>query len=309
VNHIFWHGMPYQPQAASHEPQAPTQTGSFYASVYVGPDGALAPDLPEFNAYMERVCGAMKLGRPYSDVAVYLPLEDQWMKGELPRTQQKPSAKYHWEMHYLRFPAELQGRQPLWVSTPFLEQARFENGALSVGDARFGLLYVDCEWLDSDGLAQVSRLAKAGLPVCLKRLPQRPGKAIDKRTAKDYQLALEALTRLNNVSSDLGNLSQEPPLVSGRDAPDFWCRSVDDELLFFFSHPASRGLTYPMEYRRAAQAGRTGRDVRFSLGGSAPAFELAVEFGPCESLLLRVSRTGRGERLDGGYEPPVPIGI
>jgi hypothetical protein len=309
VNHIFWHGMPYQAQAQA-QAEAQAQAGQrnwFYASVHVGPDSSFAGQLPEFNAYMEKVCAAMKLGQPHSDVAVYLPLEDQWMKGELSAEQQKPSARYHWEMHYLRPPAELNGRQPLWVSAPFLEQARFEDGGLSVGDARFGLLYVDCEWLDSDGLTQISRLAKAGLPVCVKRLPKRPGRTVDKRAAKEYQQALEALTRLNNVSSDPGNLSQEPPLVSGRDAPDFWCRAVDDELLFFFGHPASRGLTYPMGYCQAAQAGRTGRDLRFNLGGSAPAFELPVEFGPGESLLLRVSPTGRVERLDVGYAPPVPI--
>jgi hypothetical protein len=305
VNHVFWHGMPYQTQA-----QAQAQAGRgdrFYASVHVGPDSSFAAELPAFNGYMERVCAAMKLGRPYSDVAVYLPLEDQWMKGELPKEQQKPSARYHWEMHCLRPPAELQGRQPLWVSTPFLRQARLEDGALPVGDARFSLLYVDSEWLDSDGLAQISRLAKAGLPVCLKRTPKRPGRAVDKRAAKEYQLTLEALTRLNNVSSDFGNLSQEPPLVSGRDAPDFWCRVVDDELLFFFGHPVSRGLTYPMKYGQAAQAGPTGRDLKFNLGGSASAFELSIEFEPCESLLLRVLRTGRVERLVTGYAPPVPV--
>jgi len=203
-------------------------------------------------------------------------------------------------MHYLRPPAELQGRQPLWVSTPFLEQARFEDGALQIGDARFGLLYVDCEWLDGAGLTQVSRLARAGLPVCLKRMPKRPGRAGDKRAAKEYQQTLEALARLNNVSSDLGSLSQELPLVSGSDLPDYWCRVVDDELLFFFGHPASRGLTYPLEYGRAARAQQTGRNLKFNLGEGAPSFELPTEFGPRESLLLRVSRTGRVERLDAG---------
>jgi hypothetical protein len=339
VNHVFWHGMPYQPQTTSPKPQArgaqaQAQAGqgqadsrqltansrsaeavgrklkavsSFYASVHVGPDSAFAAELPEFNGYMERVCAAMKLGRPYTDVAVYLPLEDQWMKGELPQEQQKPSAKYHWEMHYLRPPSELQGRQPLWVSAPFLEQASFEDGVLSAGDARFGLLYVDCQWLDSDGIAQVSRLAKAGLPVCLKRIPKRPGRAVDKRAAKEFQQTLDVLTRLNNVSSDLGNLTQELPLVSGCDAPDFWCRVVDDELLFFFGHPASRGLTYPLEYGRAALAQQTRRDLKLNLGGGTLSFDLPIQFGPGESLLLRVSRTGRVERLELGYVAPPPV--
>ncbi len=301
VNHIFWHGMPYQAQAHV------GRKNRFYASAHVGPDGSLAGELPEFNTYMERVCAAMKLGRPYSEVAVYMPIEDQWMKGELPKEQQKPSARYHWEMHYLRPPAELAGRQPLWVSAPFLEKARFEDGALQIGDARFGLLYVDCEWLDDNGLVQVSRLAKAGLPVCLKRMPKRPGRAGDKRAAKEHQQTLETLTRLNNVSSDLGSLSQELPLVSGCDLPDFWCRVVEDELLFFFGHPVSRGLTYPLEYGQAARARPTGRDLQFNPGGGTPSFRLPIEFGPGESLLLRVARTGRVERLDAGHAAPPSV--
>jgi hypothetical protein len=273
--------------------------------VHVGPDGALAAELPEFNGYMERVCRAMKLGRPYSEVAVYLPIEDQWMKGELPKEQQKPSARYHWELHYLRPPAELAGRQPLWISSPFLAKARFEDGMLVAGDVRFGLLYVDCEWLDGDGLAQITRLAKQGLPVCLKRQPRRPGRGLDKREAKAHERELDALMRMGNVSSDFRSLCQEPPIVSGEDMPDFWCRAVEDELLFFFGHPASRGLTYPMAYGSAASAGPARRDVRFSLSGSE-SFRLALDFGPGESLLLRVSRTGRVERLDLGWAAPIP---
>jgi len=299
VNHTFWHGMPYQTQAQA------GQKNRFYASVHVGPDGALARELPEFNKYMERVCAAMKLGRPYSEVAIYLPVADQWMKGELPKEQQKPSARYYWEMHYLRPPAELEGRQPLWVSAPFLEKARFEDGVLQVGDARFGLLYVDCEWFDGEGLAQVLRLAGKGLPVCLKRLPRRPGRVADKRAVKRYEQDLQSLTRLGNVSSDLATLTQEQPLVSGQDAPGFWCRVVDDEFLFFFGHPASRGLSYPMKYGQAASAAPSRRDVRFNLSGSE-SFRLSLDFGQCESLLLRVSRTGRVERLDLGYAPPIP---
>ena len=306
VNHVFWHGMPYQALAQARA-QAGEKRNRFYASVHVGPDGALAAHLPAFNAYMEKVSAAMKLGRPYSDVAVYLPLEDQWMKGELPKEQQKPSAKYHWEMHYLRPPAELAGRQPLWVSTPFLKEARFEDGRLSVGETDFSLLYVDCEWLDSDGMAEVLRWARAGLPVCFRRLPKRPGRSDQLSGASSqYQKDLRQLSAKGNVSDNLHTLLQEPPLVSGRDAPDFWCRAVDDELLFFFGHPASRGLTYPMEYGQAAKSESTRREVKFNLGGGVQPFWLPLEFEPFQSLLLRVSRSGRVEKLDISYSPPRP---
>jgi hypothetical protein len=315
VNHIFWHGMPYQPQASSHKPQAgggkaqaqAGQANRFYASVHVGPDSGFATELPAFNGYMEKVCAAMKLGRPYSDVAVYLPIEDQWMKGELPSGQQKPSAKYHWELHYLRLPNELAGRQPLWVSTAFLKGARFEDGKLRCGDAEFNLLYVDCEWLDEDALGEVFRLARQGTPVCLKRVPKRPGASLQFAGGRlQYGKHLKALAGMENVSDCVASLVQDAPLVSGHDAPDFWCRVVDDDLLFFFGHPASRGLTYRMKYGQAALAGSVRRDVRFSLGGSVSAFELPLEFAPCQSLLLRVSRSGRVEQLDISYFPPRP---
>ena len=313
VNHIFWHGMPYKPQASSHKPQAgeekaraQAQAGNrFYASVHVGPDSSFAAELPAFNGYMEKVCGAMKLGRPYSDVAVYLPVEDQWMKGELPSEQQKPSAKYYWELHYLRPPAELAGRQPLWVSTAFLRGARFEGGKLRCGETEFNLLYVDCEWLDEDALIEVLRLAKQGVPVCLKREPKRPGASLQfAGGGLQYRKNLQALAGLGNVSDSLASLVQDPPLVRGHDAPDFWCRVVDDELLFFFGHPASRGLTYPMKYGRAALAGSTRRQIRFGTGGPELGLELVLEFLPQQSLLLRVSKTGRVEQLDISYIPP-----
>ena len=85
---------------------------------------------------------------------------------------------------------------------------------------------------------------------------------------------------------------------------DFWCRIVDDELLFFFGHPATRGLTYPMRYAQSAQAVPTRREVRLNCGGSVSELELVLEFERYQSLLLRVSKTGRVEQLDISYIPP-----
>ena len=46
VNHIIWHGMPYNPADGSNQ---------FYATVHVGPDAHFTEELPAFNAYMEKV--------------------------------------------------------------------------------------------------------------------------------------------------------------------------------------------------------------------------------------------------------------
>ncbi len=75
VNQIVWHGMPYNPPGGNQR---------FYATTHVGPDSPFAPQIPAFNAYMETICMALRQGRPYTDVAVYLPLEDTWLAGELP---------------------------------------------------------------------------------------------------------------------------------------------------------------------------------------------------------------------------------
>jgi hypothetical protein len=288
VNHVFWHGMPYSPRGAGNR---------FYATVHVGPHGGFAPELPAFNAYMTKVCGLMKQGRPYTDVAVYLPIEDQWMKGELPPDLQKPSAKYHWELHYLRPPAELAGHQPLWVSAHFLKDPTYEDGLLICGEAEFGSLYVNCEWLDAEALREVLRLAEAGLPVCLKRLPARPGRAV---AGNDD--ALSRLTMLSNVNHDWQRVGRRPSLVSGVDAPDFWARVVDGDLLVFFGHPASRGLTYPMRYGRSAEAGAVEREVVLPWAGRQRSLRLV--FRPHQSLLLRVSDNGAAGFVDIEYHPP-----
>ncbi len=312
VNHVFWHGMPYQPQASSHKPQAPasdpgTQNpeprspNRFYASVHVGPDGALAPHLAEFNAYLAKVCGVMKQGKTYSDIAVYLPLEDNLMLGELPKKFQKPSAKYHWEMHYLRFPDELTGFAPLWVSHAFLKDATFEDRVLRCGAATFSLLYVDSDWLDSDALDDILRLARLGLPVCLKQKPKQPGHV----PATKHKHQLSMFQSLPNVSPDFSHVVRSKPLVSGDDLPQFWCRVADGDLNIFFANPAARGLTYPMEYGYAHRQAASTAVRQIEIRSSSPApCTLNLSFAPYQSLLLKVSKSGATGFEDIAYTPP-----
>ena len=166
VNQIVWHGMPYNPPGGSNE---------FYATVHVGPDAAFARELPEFNRRLTAVSSALRTGRNYTDVAVHLPLEDNWMRNLLPDDMLRPSAKYWWELQYQRFPEELRGWRPTWVTTEFLKDAEFRDGLLHCGAAEFRWLYLDVEWLAADGLREISRLSQAGLPVVMVRRPHAPG--------------------------------------------------------------------------------------------------------------------------------------
>ena len=69
----------------------------------------------------------MKMGRTFSQAAIYLPLEDERMKGLLPEKIQKPSSFYHWELHETKVPEKLKGYRPLWITDYFLKDAVIKN--------------------------------------------------------------------------------------------------------------------------------------------------------------------------------------
>jgi hypothetical protein len=167
-------------------------------TVHVGREGTLSKDLSSFNGYMEKVSRELKRGKTYSDIAVWLPLEDGRMMGEYPDELQVPGSQAAWELRYVYAPEEARGHHPLWVSHPFLKKAAFEDGRLTIGDTAFRALYVDVQYLSLEGLLTIVRLAREGLPVVLKRTPREPGRA---KTA-EYAQQLAELKGLQNVSVD-----------------------------------------------------------------------------------------------------------
>ncbi len=111
INMIIWHGMPYNQAGGNNQ---------FYASVHVGPDAAFALELPPFNKYLEKVSGYMRTGKPYTSMALYMPLEDSWMGVEYPDSLQFPWAWGEYELRYIKPPAETRGFQPIWINQNFL---------------------------------------------------------------------------------------------------------------------------------------------------------------------------------------------
>ncbi len=293
VNHIVWHGMPYNPESGNNR---------FYTTVHVGPDSGFADELPEFNKYMGKISGYLRRGRSYSDIAVYLPLEDLWMRGELPdEMRTSPDAKYHWEMRFTRFPEELKGYRPIWVSNHFLRQARYANGDLICGKLSFKLLYIDSEWLDEDALIEILRLAKEGLPICLKRYPMQPGRAKSER----YEDMFWELLTYGIVAEDLHRVHTGLPLIEGDDLPDFWCRVDNGHLLIFFANPMARNLKYPITYGQSYST----ETMRIPIAVNIPGNELDIilSFEPYQSLLLDISPSGDYEFIDIGFQPKTPV--
>ncbi|MBT5876960.1 MAG: hypothetical protein HOH43_26290, partial [Candidatus Latescibacteria bacterium] len=153
VNHIVWHGMPYNSDDSGN---------TFYATTHLGPDCAFVDELPAFNDYMTTVSGYLKAGQTYTDIAMYLPLEDVRMLHLLPDEQQTPAGTYYWELQDTARPHNLLGYHPLWVSAEILQEASVEGESIRCGAATFRMLVVDVEWLDREALSTLNRLANLG---------------------------------------------------------------------------------------------------------------------------------------------------
>jgi hypothetical protein len=281
LNQVIWHGTPFNP--------AGSDSISFYATVHAGPGGSLTPDIPELNRYLESVSKQMRRGRVYSDVAVYLPIEDAWIAGELPKEKQLPWAWGEYELRYLEVPEELRGYQPLWINGRFLEDGRPRTAdgrrRLEVGDCSFSALYVDVKYLDLSVLKTMTELAEAGFTVFLKQVPEEAGHV---RHAEFARLA-ERLKELSHVSWPPANLA--PPLVEGDDLPYFWAREDGGKYLIFFAHPVAREFVYPVRYGQSETRETLSRKIRINLPGRSVEYELI--FRPGESILIEVGKGGK----------------
>jgi hypothetical protein len=296
VNQVFWHGKPFQARDGQGDAE-------FYATVYVGEHGALAAELPAFNAYMEKVSTAMKRGRAYATVAVYLPVEDAWMSSEILHSTD-PTWE-HWypayAMNYTQPPPELKGWRPLWINRDFLKQGRLVGPELRVGEQAFSSLYLDVYYLDSDALDTILALARAGLPVCLKRLPHEPGRT----KSPTYEARLRELQALPNVSADFPRVARGKPLVTGENLPDFWARVDGDETILFFANPRAQNLHLPLQYGQSLATEDIKRPVEITVGGKTT--PLTLVFKPYQSILLTVDGNGAHRFVDITFQPKPPV--
>ena len=244
-----------------------------------GPTPPSPPSLPAFNAYLERVSALLRLGRTESRLAVYLPNEDNRRLDRIPEAERTPGAVYRWEMRHVVVPREAEGYAPLWVSPAFLRRAEVVGGRLRIGDCDFSALLIDVEWLDGDALAEVVRLAEAGLPVILRALP-RPAREAPR---DDYVpcSTLSGPARMSSASSDDAGLA---PLVAGDDLPPFWARRTAESLYLFFAHPKARELRYPMRYGQSLCRERTVCRITIDFDGLRLSADLVFE--PYQSLLV-----------------------
>lgn len=229
INRVVWHGKPFS------TPELPR---TFYASVHVGPDGALAPHFKDFNAELTQMSETMSRGKTVSRLAVYLPIEDQWMRDELPENLKKPSSNWYWELQELSMDQQLLPYRPLWFSPRWLDSLRFKNGSLYLGDRNIGALYCDCRWMTYASLSRLAHFVRIGAPVIFNRWPKEPGQVVH----EDYLKVLGVIQR-----GAYTTLDDIKPLITSPVPIDFWCRRDGTNLHLLFSHPQVRNLRYPMQ--------------------------------------------------------------
>lgn len=288
INHIIWHGKPHN--------SAGSDSVNFYASVHLGDSGMLARNIKEFNQYLEKLSSWMRKGNTYSDVAVYLPTEDAWIAGYMPKELQFKWAWGYYEMRYNTFSSELKPYSPTWINGEFLEKSRVENDILKVGNANYKALYVDAKYVEYNVVKQLLKLSKEGFPIILKQKPSEPG--INKH--KDYNdLVLEILDHENVYSSVPKDFNS---LISGEFIPPYWCRKEGKDLIIFFANPDSEGLKFPVEYGQSYN--NKTKSINIEVNYEGDIFPLKLEFKPYQSLLYRIGNSI--EKIDISFVPEEP---
>ena len=292
TNQIIWHGFAFN--------KVGRLDNWFYTTCQVSTrdeDNLSGEELTRFNRYMTTVSDYMRTGRNYSDVAVYIPMEDAWMGGPYPKevTDKMAWALGEYEMRYIRTPESLKGRQPLWVNGHFLSSAEYSQEGLRCGDALFQSLYIDVDHLDYSSLKSILRLAGQGLPVCVAKRPVEPGKV----KHADYDSLLDQLMALSTVSAERSVIPGKP-LVEGTDIPDFWCREDGGTMYLFFANPLASTISYPLEYCYAFSDKGSKRVVKVNHHGRSD--EVTLDFSPMESILLKADKDGV-KKIDLGYSP------
>jgi hypothetical protein len=294
VNHIIWHGKPFNPTG--------WDTVKFYASVHVGKSGSLAPEIPAFNEYMEKVSFYMKKGKTLSEVAVYLPTEDRWIAGELPLEKQFIWAWGAYEQRYTYLPEELKAWRPLWINGAFLQKAEYRKGRLNVGDLSFSALYIDVHYMDITALKRITELAEMGLPICLKQIPGEPGL---KKSGDVYGALVEKLKSIETVVSSWDSIGNIPPLITGTNAFDYWCRESEYGLFFFLANPKSQHLTFPLEYGQSLNDHTMVYPITIHYHGKE--IPLRLVFKPYQSLLIRIDQSDQPSFIDITFQPQIPV--
>lgn len=289
TNQLIWHGVNFNPIGVD--------SITFYATVHVGKTGALSKDIKSFNDYLTKVSSIMNQGKTYSNMAVYLPLEDSWMAGYYPEELQMPWSWGEYEQRYIYLPDEIKGYHPLWINGDFLSSFKLKDGVLTNGILEFTSLYFDASHLDIKVLERITELSEKNFPVIIKKLPKQAGQ----NKSKEFDLLLTRLIESKGYHKSIDEITSLTPLIEGDFIPDYWSRVVDGEQYIFFSNPQSMGLKYPMPYGKSDIGNLEKHDIIINRHNKKLHFTL--NFEPNQSILMHIGLNGEITEIDIKYLP------
>ena len=301
TNQIVWHGMPYDKVGSKRK--------HFYASVHLSPTAYFAGQLKEFNAYMARVSEYMRKGRNYSEIAVYLPVEDGHRALYYPDELRYPGMNHQYQLGYVRMPEYLEGYQATWLNREILAKGKMKRGRLVYGDCSFSAFACDVEFMDIASLRSLVGHAKNGLPVILSRIPKQPG--VNK--SGEYEILLQELASMKNVSQEAQSVLESvhpimkiastysvsedimPDQEGSVRLPEFWCRQDKDTRYIFIATPAACSMHYPLRYGQAFED--KGSTINVEICTSKGMKPYTLHFEPNQSILLKVNANGEIEEI------------
>ena len=290
INQIIWHGKAHNP--------AGQDTVHFYATTHIGDHSDMAPEINAFNQYLSTVSNYMQKGNTYSDIAVYLPTEDAWIAGVLPKEKQFIWSWGYYEMRYVYFPKELDGFNPAWINAEFLEKAAVKDGRLQIGNAQFNALYVDAEYLEFKVIKRLLKLAESGLKIILKKTPKEPGA----KSNPNYVSTVNQLRKLKTVSGDMpDNIT---PFITGNTLPRHWCRKEGDVIYIYFPNPKANRIKFPMEYGQSLNSETQTMNIALYYQGKQ--IDMNLMFEPYQPLLYKIEN-GKAQQIDIKFIPKTPV--
>jgi hypothetical protein len=237
-----------------------------------------------------------------------LPLEDTWMRGELPKEQQFIWAWGHYEMRYLYLPQQLKGYRPIWVNAPQLNLATVVNDSIDLGNGvRVRALFVDVEYVDEATHNIFMQLIKKGAQVYFKHNYKTIVNYSENMPVVDVHTL--SLKYKNTHATWLNIDSLMPATVIGATDFDFWIRQDGDTKYMFCAHPKSAELTFPLEYGQALQDSTVHTTRKITARHAGQNIDIPLVFKPYQSLLLSIDASGAYTFLDAEFMPSTPTYI
>jgi hypothetical protein len=213
VNHIFYHGTCYSPDAAG------WPGWLFYAATEMNPRNSIWHDAPALNNYIARCQSVLQTGQSDNDVLLYWPISDYWSN---PTTPLPAFAVEHQQSWFKNQPIG-QTALELWnrgytfdyVSDRQLQAAKVADGKIQMPGGAYRVIVVPpCEHMPLPTLQKLLALAKAGTPVVFENhLPADvPGWGnLEKRRSQFKDLT----GRLAFTGGKSGNCTQAGNVYSG----------------------------------------------------------------------------------------------